>query len=67
MKIKIKASSITDEFKVCPYCMDGPKHVDRAYTGCCGESSSHYEQAYEVGEELYLESQIIIEEDSHES
>lgn len=55
---KVFESQITDEVLVCPYCME-PKGYD--VRSCCGESSTHFENAYEVdGEEIFLGHEIDI-------
>lgn len=61
-KQKINASQIDKAVFVCPYCMSEVSHDD---TGCCGESSAHFETGYIVGEETLLESQIEIVNDTH--
>ncbi len=55
----VTLSEIEDELLVCPYCMGQVGMDDR---GCCGESSCHFETAYEIGGELYLDSEVTITE-----
>ena len=56
-KLKVvKEEQITDEVWVCPYCMNEVNEE----RGCCGESSAHFEKAYEVDGELYLTSELQI-------
>ena len=44
---QILLSQIQGEITICPYCGD-EKH---GQIGCCGESSCHFEQAYDLGDE----------------
>ncbi len=53
-------SEVDDEIEVCPYCMNPPP---RGRSGCCGESSAHFETAYDIKGELYLESEIELYDD----
>lgn len=59
-RIKLNQSMIQNETLCCPYCMD---EVSQDDTGCCGESSAHFETAYVTQDETYLESQIEIEKE----
>ena len=59
-RIKLKRSMIQNEILVCPYCMDEKSQDD---TGCCHETSAHFETAYVTQDEIYLASQIEIEND----
>lgn len=52
---QVKISDIEDELYVCPYCMTEVSSDDR---GHCGESSAHFETAYLIEGELYLEHEI---------
>jgi hypothetical protein len=52
-KIKLHVADIIEEIEVCPYCMHPANGI-----GCCGESSAHFEVAYDTGEELYLKSEV---------
>lgn len=59
--IKIKETEIVDEFTACPYCMC---QVSSESIGHCGESSAHYETAYELTNgEVYLASELTIEKE----
>jgi len=44
-----------DKVLVCPYCMS---EVNDNMTGHCGESKTHFEYAYDVENELILESEM---------
>jgi len=52
--VHIKASQIEAIITVCPYCMDESHNK----TGCCGESSAHFETAVVSQSEAYLENEI---------
>lgn len=54
-KKQIKEIDIEDELFVCPYCMTEVSSDDR---GHCGESSTHFETAYIIEDELYLKREI---------
>jgi hypothetical protein len=58
--IQLKESQIEAELLVCPYCMS---EVSHNATGCCGESSAHFETGYATEDEIYLKSQIEIVKD----
>lgn len=58
---KIKLSQIQDEYLGCPYCMDGPKR-EYDHRGCCGESSAHFAQIYDLGDELVLADYVEVVE-----
>ena len=53
--VHIKESQIEAIITVCPYCMD---EVSQNGTGCCGESSAHFETAVVYQGEAYLENEI---------
>ena len=53
--IDLKESQIETELLVCPYCMNEVSHNE---TGCCGESSCHFETAYVTQDETYLVSEV---------
>lgn len=54
-KKQIKKIDIEDELLVCPYCMT--EMGSRDY-GHCGESSTHFETAYLIEDELYLKQEF---------
>ena len=56
---QITKDMIEDKYTVCPYCMS---QVSSEKLGCCGESSAHFEDAYEIEGEVYLSSEIKIVE-----
>lgn len=58
--MKVTEDQIENEYLVCPYCMNT---VSWSKIGCCGESSDHFEKAFEVDGELYLDSEIQIVKD----
>jgi hypothetical protein len=58
--IQLKESEIEAKILVCPYCGDERSQDDM---GCCGESSAHYETAYMVQDDMYLESEVEIVKD----
>ena len=52
----IKESEIVEEFLACPYC-GGEASIDDL--GCCGESSGHFQQAYELKDgDVVMESEV---------
>jgi hypothetical protein len=55
MKKVVLITEIDDEVLVCPYCMSEVRSGSR---GCCGESSDHFETAFEVNGELFLKNEI---------
>jgi hypothetical protein len=44
-----------DKELVCPYCME---EVSTDKIGCCGESNTHFEEAYIFNNRAYLESEL---------
>lgn len=62
--ITIKSSQIEATIEVCPYCMS---EVSHNATGCCGESSAHFETAVVYQGEAYLENEINVVEDQNET
>lgn len=59
-KIILSKADIVDCVLVCPYCMNdaGSK------SGCCGESSGHFEKAFITkDDDCYLASEVILKED----
>jgi hypothetical protein len=50
----IKESEILDELTVCPYCMNPAE----GKSGCCGESSGHFTDAYDLGDEVVLAHEV---------
>lgn len=52
---QLKESLIETEALVCPYCMS---EVSQDDSGCCGESSAHFETAYVTEDETYLKSEV---------
>ncbi len=57
-RIHVKPEAIQHETLACPYCMS---EVSQDETGCCGESSAHFEKAYVIQDEIFLESEVEIE------
>ena len=57
-RIVVTQDMIQEEILVCPYCMSEVSHDD---TGCCGESSSHFETAYVIQDETFLQSEVEID------
>lgn len=57
-RIVVKPEMIQNEILACPYCMS---EVSQDDTGCCGESSAHFEKAYVIQDETFLESEVQIE------
>lgn len=55
---QIRAADIQDELTVCPYCL--AERNPYYHAGCCGESSLHFAKAYDLGDELVLESDVEI-------
>jgi hypothetical protein len=55
--VQIKESQVEAVITVCPYCMDEVSHNK---TGCCGESSCHFETAVVYDGMAYLENEIDI-------
>lgn len=53
--IKLVQTDDMEEILVCPYCMDEKSVND---SGCCGESSAHFQPAYLIGDDCYLECDI---------
>jgi hypothetical protein len=53
--MKLIEHKIEDEILVCPYCGTG---VSEESLGCCGESSAHFETAYEYDGDIVLESEV---------
>ena len=62
MKQQIKLSQIETELLVCPYCMG---EVTQDDTGCCGESSAHFDIAYVTQDETILASEVELINDSY--
>lgn len=60
MKQVIKESQIEAEILVCPYCMD---EVSYNRTGCCGESSAHFDTAYVTQDETFLKHEVVVIKD----
>ena len=59
---EIKRSEIEEKYMVCPYCME-QRDVD-THGGCCGESSCHFVEAYELAnDEIVLVEEVIVDED----
>jgi hypothetical protein len=58
--IQLKESQIEAKILVCPYCESERSQDD---TGCCGESSAHYETAYVFQGEIYLYYELVIVKD----
>lgn len=54
----MKRQDIEAIMTVCPYCMNEVYDPDRG--GCCGESSAHFAVGYVVGDETYLEHEIVV-------
>lgn len=57
---QIFESDILDELTVCPYCM---YPVSCEQLGCCGESSAHFADAYDLGDELVLACEVDVIKD----
>jgi hypothetical protein len=55
--IQLKESQIEAEILMCPYC---GSEVSQDDTGCCGESSGHFETGYVTQDETYLASEVEI-------
>lgn len=56
-RIKIEQSFIIETKQVCPYCMNDANDK----TGCCGESSAHFETAHVTRDlDVWLDSEIEI-------
>jgi len=62
MKQQVKVSQIDSVLLVCPYCMD---EVSGNETGCCSESSAHFEKAYVIQDETVLASEIELINDTN--
>jgi hypothetical protein len=61
----ITKDMIEDVVTLCPYCMS-PVSIEA--TGCCGEASTHFEDAYEIEGEYYLKSEIeVVENEKKET
>ena len=59
---QVTYDQIEEEFLCCPYCMG---EVRSEQFGCCGESSAHFQTAYVVDGESFLEDDIeIVDENS---
>lgn len=52
---RLHESEILNEYLACPYCY---AQVDFDRLGCCGESSAHFESAYETEDEVYLACEV---------
>jgi len=51
---KIKVSE-AKEIVICPYCQSETSYEKG---GCCGESSGHFEKAWEYQGEIYLTDEV---------
>ncbi len=54
---KIKRTEIIKESQVCPYCL---RDVKDDQSGCCGESSSHFTDAYITKAGAFLADEVVI-------
>jgi hypothetical protein len=54
-KKQVKEIDIEDVVTVCPYCMT---EMSSGALGHCGESSTHFEDAYIIEDECYLKREI---------
>lgn len=57
---QITWAQVQDEITVCPYCMNPARNR----IACCGESSAHFQTAYDLGDELVLAEEVEVVDES---